>query len=70
MGTSLDASKSTRRDHGMESLTEIELRQLHRRFGHPSVQRLANVLQRAGHDVDTTVKKKKADQVLSSMSNA
>jgi hypothetical protein len=39
-------------------LTETELRQLHRRFGHPSVQRLTNVLQRAGHDVDTAVLKK------------
>ncbi len=36
-------------------LTETELRQLHRRFGHPSVQRLTNVLQRAGHDVDIAV---------------
>ena len=34
-------------------LTESELRQLHRRFGHPSVQRLARVLKRAGHDVNT-----------------
>jgi hypothetical protein len=33
-------------------LTEPELRQLHRRFGHPSVRRLFNVLQRAGHDVE------------------
>jgi hypothetical protein len=39
-------------------LTETELRQLHRRFGHPSVQRLTNVLQRAGHDVDIAVLKK------------
>ena len=31
-------------------LTETELRQLHRRFGQPSVRRLARVLQRAGHD--------------------
>jgi hypothetical protein len=31
-------------------LTETELRQLHRRFGHLSVQRLAVLLQRAGHD--------------------
>jgi hypothetical protein len=29
-------------------LTESELRQLHRRFGHPSVHRLLRVLQRAG----------------------
>jgi hypothetical protein len=34
-------------------LTETELRQIHRRFGHPSVQRLANILQRAGYDVRT-----------------
>ena len=34
-------------------LTETELRQLHRRFGHPSVRKLTNVLQRAGHnDID------------------
>jgi hypothetical protein len=31
-------------------LTEPELRQPHRRFGHPSVKRLAKVLNRAGHD--------------------
>ncbi|KAI0994965.1 hypothetical protein K3495_g13216, partial [Podosphaera aphanis] len=31
-------------------LTENELRQLHRRFGHPSVRRLERVLQRAGHN--------------------
>ena len=34
-------------------LTETELRQLHRRFGHPSVRRLAKVLQRLGHNFDT-----------------
>ena len=33
-------------------LTESELRQLHRRFGHPSVHRLLRVLQRAGHEVE------------------
>lgn len=33
-------------------LTETELRQLHRRFGHPSVRRLLKVLQRAGYDVN------------------
>ena len=31
-------------------LTEPELRQLHRRFGHPSVQRLANLLSYSGHE--------------------
>ena len=35
-------------------LTESELRQLHRRFGHPSVRKLTRVLQRAGYnDIDT-----------------
>ncbi|KAJ5379608.1 hypothetical protein N7509_012727 [Penicillium cosmopolitanum] len=34
-------------------LTETELRQLHRRFGHPSVRRLTRILQRAGHDVNS-----------------
>jgi hypothetical protein len=33
-------------------LTETELRQLHRRFGHPSVRRLVDILQRAGHGVE------------------
>lgn len=33
----------------MTYLTETELRTLHRRFGHPSAQRLVNVLQRSGH---------------------
>src|SRR5271167_2038900 len=31
-------------------LTEVELQRLHRRFGHPSVERLQRVLDRAGHD--------------------
>lgn len=34
-------------------LSDVELRRLHRRFGHPSVQRLHRVLERAGHDVDS-----------------
>ncbi|KAI0994429.1 hypothetical protein K3495_g13753 [Podosphaera aphanis] len=33
-------------------LTETELKQLHRRFGYPSVGRLTRVLQRAGYDVN------------------
>src|SRR5438045_4003059 len=33
-------------------LTESQLRQLHRRFGHPSGRRLATVLQRAGHEIE------------------
>ena len=32
--------------------TETELRQLHRRLGHPASQRLITALQRAGHEVD------------------
>jgi hypothetical protein len=36
-------------------LTEPELRQLHRRFGHPSVRRLLRVLQRAGHKVEVKI---------------
>src|SRR5436305_638081 len=31
-------------------LTDVELRRLHRRFGHPSVNRLVKTLERAGHD--------------------
>ena len=31
-------------------LTETELTQLHRRFGHPAAKRLHNVLSKAGHD--------------------
>ncbi|RKF77744.1 hypothetical protein GcM1_217070 [Golovinomyces cichoracearum] len=31
-------------------LTEVELRQLHRRFGHPTVNRLVRTLERAGHE--------------------
>ena len=33
-------------------LTEIELRRLHRRFGHPSVRRLHQILERSGHEVE------------------
>ena len=39
-------------------LTEVELKQLHRRFGHPSVQKLYKLLERAGHDPNhATIKK-------------
>ena len=31
-------------------LTEPELRQLHRRFGHPTVERLSRLLQQTGHE--------------------
>ncbi|KAK6211233.1 hypothetical protein QIS74_10497 [Colletotrichum tabaci] len=34
------------------NLTEGELRRLHRRFGHPSVDRLHKVLQQAGHPIE------------------
>ena len=33
-------------------LTDVELRQLHRRFGHPSARRFIRVLERSGHDAD------------------
>jgi hypothetical protein len=33
-------------------LTYVELQRLHRRFGHPSIQKLHDLLERAGHDVD------------------
>jgi hypothetical protein len=37
-------------------LTETELRQLHRRFGHPAADRLYKILNRAGYDdIDETV---------------
>ena len=36
-------------------LTNTELQRLHRRFGHPSVNRLQRVLERAGHNVDKSV---------------
>lgn len=34
-------------------LTDVELRRLHCRFGHPSVRRLQRVLERFGHDVES-----------------
>ena len=33
-------------------LIEPELRQLHRRFGYPSIQRLHDILLRSGHEVE------------------
>jgi hypothetical protein len=37
-------------------LTEVELRRLHRRFGHPTVDRLTRMLRKAGHeDVDEDI---------------
>jgi hypothetical protein len=34
-------------------LTDVELKRLHRRFGHPSVERLVRILERLGHDIDS-----------------
>jgi hypothetical protein len=34
-------------------LTDVELKRLHRRFGHPSVERLTRILERSGHDVNS-----------------
>jgi len=36
---------------GATSLTEAELRRIHKRFGHPSVEKLWKLLHRADHDV-------------------
>jgi hypothetical protein len=36
-------------------LTNSQIQQLHRRFGHPSVQRLHDVLDAAGHDVQRQI---------------
>ena len=33
-------------------LTNTEIHRLHRRFGHPSAEKLYRVLERSGHDVD------------------
>ena len=38
-------------------LTDVELKRLHRRFGHPSVERLARILDRSGHEVETQILK-------------
>ncbi|KAI0991702.1 hypothetical protein K3495_g16485, partial [Podosphaera aphanis] len=39
------------------NLTETELRQIHRRFGHPSVGRLRKILTRANHEFDGNILK-------------
>ena len=39
-------------DHNPCYLTETELRQLHRRFGHPSAMKLRLLLERSGHEVN------------------
>ncbi|KHJ34330.1 hypothetical protein EV44_g3567 [Erysiphe necator] len=38
-------------------LSEPELRQLHRRFGHPSSRRLLQILKRSGHNVNSSIVK-------------
>jgi hypothetical protein len=38
-----------KKEHERVFLTEVELRRLHRRFGHPATERLYKLLQRAGH---------------------
>lgn len=42
----------TKEESSIMFLTEGELRRLHARFGHPSVDRLHKLLTRAGHDVE------------------
>ena len=39
-------------------LTEVELRRLHKRFEHPSVKKLANLLKRSGHDINRSTLKR------------
>ena len=39
-------------DHNPCFLTDVELRRLHRRFGHSSVRRLQHVLERFGHEFE------------------
>ena len=36
-------------------LTDTEIRRLHRRFGHPSAEKLYKLLERSGHDIDRQV---------------
>jgi hypothetical protein len=38
--------------------TEIELRRLHRRFGHPRTERLHIMLKAAGYEVDSSILEK------------
>src|SRR5438045_9219110 len=38
-------------------LTDTELRRLHRRFGHPTVEQLQRLLDKSGHDVDKSILK-------------
>ncbi|KAI0992301.1 hypothetical protein K3495_g15885, partial [Podosphaera aphanis] len=45
-------------------LTETELRTLHRRFGHPSAQRLVNVLRRSGYLDEDGEHRKTLDKIV------
>ncbi|KID81354.1 Ribonuclease H-like protein [Metarhizium guizhouense ARSEF 977] len=42
-------------------LTETQLRQLHRRFGHPSVERLSRILTKVGQEFDSNLLKRLTD---------
>ena len=37
--------------------TNVELKRLYRRFGHPLVERLARILDRSGHEVNSKILK-------------
>jgi hypothetical protein len=50
--SSLQSHLTTSFDENPCYLTDTELRRLHRRFGHPSVERFHKVLDRAGHEID------------------
>jgi hypothetical protein len=45
-------------DSNLCYLIETELRQLHRRFGHSSVRKLSDLLERSGHDVEKSILEK------------
>jgi hypothetical protein len=42
-------------------LTETQLRQLHRRFGHPSIERLSRILTKVGQEFDSNLLKRLTD---------
>ena len=61
-GESLSNYCTTMVDHGDDTviecqLTETELRQLHRRFGHPSTYRMMKLLSRSKHSFDQAILK-------------
>lgn len=53
-------------------LTDTELRQLHRRFGHPSVNRLIRILERSGYNDNNQNHRKILEKInnLSPLSDA